>query len=184
MKTFFIFTILLTCFIGNILPNPIMEQAEEDVLKSVTIQKLSKYIEWPENVLKKDDSSPFVIGAIGRTDFDSILRTIYKDNKIKGKQVKIKKVRSIHEIFGCHVLYIAETAKKILPDIINFTRDKPILTISDTTGFAEKGVLINIVIKGNKIRFEINEKGTYNSGIKVSSMIKRFSKIIDPLKPN
>lgn len=157
------------------------EQAEESVMKAVAIEKLSRYIQWPKEILMKNSNTPFVIGVFGETKFSALLMDIYRDKTIKGKPVEIHNFSKVNQISNCHVLYILKEAKEKLKDIIKFTRNKPILTMSDTPGFAQMGVLVNIIIQKKKICFEINETGVHQSGIKVSALIMRLARIVHPL---
>ena len=56
---------------------------------------------------------------------------------------------------------------------------KGILTISDTEGFAQKGVLINLYKSGKNIKFEINKKELIDSGFTVSPYLLSLAKIVN-----
>jgi hypothetical protein len=62
--------------------------------------------------------------------------------------------------------------------ILSCTGNKPILTVSDTKGFAEKGVLINFYMMGDKIKFEINEKAVHESGLVMSYRLLNLARIV------
>ena len=70
------------------------------------------------------------------------------------------------------------------PNIIAFSKDKPILTIGDYDKYAENGVLINFYIEDNKIRFEINETALSLSGLHSSYLLLNLAKIVNPIKNN
>jgi hypothetical protein len=78
------------------------------------------------------------------------------------------------------MLFIASSAAEILSEILSNTRDKPILTVSDTNGFAAKGVLINFFLAGDKIKFEINEKAVHESGLVMSYRLLNLARIVNP----
>ena len=68
---------------------------------------------------------------------------------------------------------MCSSEKKILHKILEEVRGKPILTVGDTTGFLEAGVMMNLVEVGNKIRWEINRKPAKKAGLKMSSQLLR-----------
>ena len=123
-----------------------------------------------------------VLGVIGDSPFGTILEDIYSHQKIKNRRVEIRYLSSIEEIEGCHLLFLSESKKKELPKILSFTGEKPILTIGDTKGFADKGVLINFFHSEDKIRFEINVLAVRDSGLSMSYLLLRLAKIVNPIE--
>jgi hypothetical protein len=53
-----------------------------------------------------------------------------------------------------------------------------ILTIGDTEGFGEKGVMINFIIRDNKVRFEINPEAARRAGLTISSKLLSLATIV------
>lgn len=127
------------------------------------------------------ESREFIFGILGEHSFGEKLETYYSSRKIKDKPINIRYFKDLKNIETCDLLYISPSEIDALPQIIGITKDKPVLTIGDTRGFAEKGVLVNLFISQGKIRFEINEKAFYESGISIDSLILKVSVIINPL---
>ena len=94
--------------------------------------------------------------------------------------MKIIYISNVNEIKGCHLLFVSKSEKNELHKIISFTRDKPILTIGDAKGFVKNGGLMNFYTLDNLIRFEVNEKAVRESGLSMSYLLLRLSKIVKP----
>ncbi|UCH93035.1 MAG: YfiR family protein [Candidatus Aminicenantes bacterium] len=154
---------------------------DEYYRKAALFRVFSQYIQWPENSGMKDHSKPFVIGVIGKNPFGSILETAYsqEENKIKDKKVEIRYISKMEEIENCHILFISKSVKKELEDILAITRGKPILTIGETEGFAEKGVLFNLYVSRDEIRFEINGAALVESQLIADSQLLSVARIIN-----
>jgi hypothetical protein len=163
---------------------PLSSIEDEYYRKAALFKILSQYIQWPKNSDVNDPSKPFVIGVIGNNPFGSILETAYsrEENKIKDKKVEIRYILKKEEIESCHILFISKSIDKELEEILAITRGKPILTIGETKGFAEKGVLFNLYIKRNEIRFEINALALRESRLIPSSQLLSVAKIVGPLE--
>lgn len=172
-------TCLVSLFLVLFLPVVILAQVSEYNVKAVLLERLTLFIEWPEESAVNDTSQPFILGIIGENPFGSILEQIYSNQKIKDKKVEIRYISKINEIPGCHLLFISKSEKKALSNILSFTREKPILTIGDTKNFAERGVLINFYIFENKIRFEINELESQKSRLFMSYRLLKAAKIVN-----
>ena len=156
-------------------------QAREYVMKAVAIEKIARYVSWPEYLSMEDTTNPFIITIIGTNPFGLLLEEIYKDKKIKNKPVIINTISTTDEIKNCHILFIATSEETKISEAIHIAYEKSILTMAETEGFAEKGVLIEIGVKKNKITFIINETAMKKSGIKVSALILRLAQIVNPL---
>ncbi len=155
-------------------------QQSEYTIKAVFLEHFTRFVEWPESCGIADTSTPFVIAVIGESPFGSILDQIYTEQKIRNKKVEILYISTPDEITDYHILFISSSNKEILPEILSRTRNKPILTVSDTNGYAEEGVLINFILAGDKIKFEINEGAVHESGLVMSYRLLNLAKIVNP----
>jgi hypothetical protein len=178
-KNFLVAVILLTW-----LPISVFTTEDEYYRKTALLKSFAEYIKWPEETGMKDHSKPFIIKIIGKNPFGNILEKAYYEEKIKikGKTVEIRYISKPEEIGNCHILFISKSIDKELEEILAVTRGKPILTIGETKGFAEKGVLFNLYIRRDEIRFEINALAMRESRLIPSSQLLSVAKIVGPLE--
>jgi len=147
---------------------------DEYVYKRVFIYKIAyRFIEWPKNSKVQNPNLPFVISVIGDNPFEGKLKELEKNPKLKinGKRIEVRNIHSIEEIEGSDILFISSSEKYDVSKIIKYTHKKPILTIGETKGYLEKGVMIFFYIKGDHIRFSINKKEADACGIYISSQL-------------
>ena len=163
---------------GLLLVLSVFAQQSEYTMKAVFLEHFTRFIEWPETSGLADATTPFYVAVIGENPFGSILDQIYAEQKIKNKEVRILYVSTPAEIPHCHILFISNSHKELLPEILSRTKKKPILTVGDTKGFAEDGVLINFYLAENKIKFEINEKAVHDSGLVMSYRLLSLARIV------
>ncbi|UCH93036.1 MAG: YfiR family protein [Candidatus Aminicenantes bacterium] len=156
---------------------------DEYYRKAALFRVFSQYIRWPENSGMNDRSKPFVIGVIGENPFGSILEKAYSqmEYKIKNKHVEIRFIEKIgdEDLESCNILFLSAAVKNELEDILTITSKKPILTIAETKGFTEKGVLFNLYVCKNKFCFEINALALRESRLIVDSQVLSAARIID-----
>jgi hypothetical protein len=148
-------------------------------LKAEFIERFTRFIEWPAGSSAHDGNAPFDICIAGNNPFGEYLSELSRDIKIKNKTVRIRDVKKDEELNACHVLFIAKTESDHLPTILEKTSDIPVLTVGDTPGFAEKGVLINFYRSGNYMRFEINNTAAHRSGLRFSSRLLKLARLVD-----
>lgn len=148
--------------------------AVEYTIKSANIYKICKFTEWPGMF---DTTRPFVISVIGEIE-DGKEIVIPEDKLIGNRKIDIRKINSIDEIKDSEALFIYSSVLDSLDLIIEYVKDKPILTFSDTEGFAERGVIFNFYIEDDFIKFEINRRYAQQSHVKLNSQLFALGRII------
>lgn len=178
-------THIIAFLIGGIfLPLSLHAQpADEYTIKAVWLERFTRFIDWPKNNRVNDHRKNFTIGIIGTDPFNGKLEQVYNDQRIKNKPVTVLRLESYAEIEKCDLLFISASEADQLANILNKTWNKAILTISDTPGFGQKGVLINFYWDLEKIRFEINEKAVNDSGLYFGFRLLNAATLINRINP-
>lgn len=156
-------------------------KAEEYDLKIAMIKHFFDFIKWPPG---NSTSGQFVFGIIGDTPISEQAEKLYKQITIPEKEISVKTISNadladLAQLKECNVLIIGNIAAEQLKEILSKIEDLPILSISDTDGFAEIGVLINLFKIENKVKFEINYSAVKKSGLVFSSKLYKLARLID-----
>jgi len=169
---------LLMCITAlfQLLTFSLFAKEKDSNLKLVFIAKFLKFITWPE---AEKSSDKYHIGIIGDTPLKKVVSGAQYSFKARDKEIVIEKLGSLEKIEHLDVLFIAESEFKNLSNILAISEKKRILTVADTPGFAEKGVMINFYKKGQKLRFEINKTAVEKAGIKISSKLYKLARVIE-----
>jgi YfiR/HmsC-like len=168
-------------FIILVLAVPHLSPAQdfEYKVKAEFLERFTRFIDWPADDVLNNSDEPFCICVTGKDPFGGYLNEMASQVKIKGKPVEIHEINQlVTELPKCQILFIARSEKDHLGDILKLTQDKAILTVGDTTGFAEDGVLVNFYNSGNYIRFEVNIDRAEKSKLKFSSRLLKLARLI------
>lgn len=157
-------------------------QTNVNILKAVYLEKISRFVTWPDACMMNDINQPFIISIIGKTELSENLQLVYSQQEINKKRVIIKEIVDYKDIEGSHILFIAESEKKNIEKIVSITSRLPVLTIGETNGFSEKGILVNFFEENKKLRFEINETAVLKSQLKMSYYLLNTARITEPVK--
>jgi len=173
-----IYILFTTC---TILLNSTSSHAasKEYALKAAFIEKFPRFISWPHNNSTQEPDTVFNICVIGKNPFNGMLDKVASISTIKNNPVLVKQITVIDKISRCQILFIATTTNDRLRKILAQTKGQPILTISDTTGYAQHGVLINFYPRKNSIGFEINKRASEQSRLSISSRLLKLSRIVE-----
>jgi len=150
---------------------------EASKIKAAFIEKLTRFIEWPTDQSSPKDQS-FSICIIGKDTLDGALDQLAEITQVKGKPLAIHYLRRVEDINNCNALFISATMSSQLPAVLKHIKQRPILTIGDTTGYAAQGVMVNFFVDKGRLRFEINSQAANEAGIMVGSRVLKLARIV------
>lgn len=164
-RVFFLFVWLVT------MPDYVEASVyDENQIKAAFLYNFPKFVELPANdtltlCIIGDDSLGDAMGAL--------------DGQITaGKRLVVKRVNSVSEIASCQILFVSSSERNNLGSILNYTRQKQILTVGDTPDFSKKGGIINFYSEENHVKIEINVDAAEQAKLKISSKLLKLSRII------
>jgi hypothetical protein len=149
-------------------------QPSEYQIKAAFIFNFAKFVEWPAAALPKA-STPIIVGVIGENPFQDALEKTIKNKTVDEHPVIIMQFRSAADATNCHILFISSSEKARLPQILKQLKGRSVLTVGEMPGFTEAGGMINFVLEGTKIRFQINNDTANSVGLKISSKLLRLA---------
>jgi len=176
MKQYTIRLFLIIILFGSL--TNLFPQIKEYTLKTVFIERFTRFTKWTDDSLDIEINKPFIITVLGESPFESELDEFFSSIMIKNKKVEIHYISNINEIKNCHILFISKSERRRLKNILKHVSDKSILTIGDTEGFAEMGVIINFYMNKNKIHFEINEEALKKSGLIINYLLLHHARLV------
>jgi YfiR/HmsC-like len=145
-------------------------------VKAAYLYNFGRFIEWPGRVgpAQGGDGS-FTVCVLGQDPFGSSLDTTLAGETIGGKSVVAKRISSPQESGNCQILFLSLTEGRRLDKIIADLDKKAVLTVSDMPQFAERGGMIQFVLDGKKVRFEVNLTAAQNAGLTLSSELLKVA---------
>jgi len=152
------------------------EPTEYEV-KAAFIYNFAKFVDWPPKL--GGDAHPLRLCVLGKNPFGSALEEI-KGKAVKERKLEVALLDLAASARECDLLFISASAEKHLERIVALSRGAEVVTIGDTEGFAQQGVMINFYSENGKVRFEINLDTVRRGGLKVSSKLLILARIVDP----
>jgi hypothetical protein len=149
---------------------------EPDEVKAQFVERFTRFIEWPPQALQTKDT-PFVVCALGHSTLGARLEQVLARGTIQGHPVRVRHLGHSDPSDGCHILYIPPGEREHVGSILERLRGKPVLSVGDTAGFSEQGVIINLFLDQNSyVRFEINSAAARASGLAISARLMSLAK--------
>lgn len=139
-------------------------------LKAAFLFNFAKFVDWPENAFA-ETNSPLVIGILGQNPFGQDLEKLVQNKSIGSHPLVVETLTSAAQARSCHILFVSNSETPHLREVFGGLRKACVLTVGENERFVESGGMINFVIEGKKIRFEINDSAAKEAGLKVSSKL-------------
>ena len=154
-------------------------RADEFSIKAACIYNFIKFVKWPPDTTTVDQGREFVVGIVGLDPFGDAFAPV--ENKPVAGEGKVLRIRrfgpynSDSDYSSCHLLFIASSEMVNVERILRRTAGKPILTVGDSGRFLESGVMINLIMVDQRVRWEINLHQAENSGLQINSQVLRLA---------
>ncbi|MFC1783120.1 YfiR family protein [Planctomycetota bacterium] len=167
-------------------------------MKAVFIYNYLKYTVWPEDKVKpngKDkeqvQAEPIVVGVIGKDPFGKawkkiegkkvndrkiVIRQLGEFDKLSVKPDKSKGPYSRQDLKKCRVLFICPSEEKNLKKIIDLVKTSSVMTVGQTSGFLEKGGIVNFLLEKKKVCFEINLDAAKLAQLQIKTTVLKLAK--------
>ena len=152
--------------------------SEEQKIKVALVYKLGKFVYWPDSPLQQQNKV-FTICVLGNDPLNPAFM-ILENRKIGVLPIKIEYVeQSIDIDNGCRIAFITESKRAFLKNILQRLDNRPVLTISDSHGFAESGGIIELRQEASRIGFTINLNSARRAGLEIAAPLLELSTVIE-----
>lgn len=149
----------------------------EHRLKAVFLFNFSRFVEWPPSAFATADA-PFVIGVFGHDPFGSDLDDVARGETVNGRRLLVRRVQTVQDAAACQILFIPESERANLDEILAALTGSNTLTVSDLDGTAQRGAMIRLITDQDRIRLRINVESARAAGLIISSKLLRASEIV------
>ncbi len=143
-------------------------------VKAAFLYNLVKFVEWPA----ADGNGPIVLGILGRDAFGAIVEQVFRGKDLDGRALHIRYVVRPEELKSCQVIFISETEKERLPEILGALRDAHTLTVSEIERFAERGGMVHLTMENKKVHFEVNVDTVSRARLKISARLLQLASVV------
>ena len=162
--------LFIAAFIGLIFNGLAQQQPSEYELKAAFLFNFAKFVEWPPDAYA-DTNAPIVIGILGENVFGNNLQKIINDRKVNNRSFQFRNFDSPTDATNCQILFISASKKNDFAKIISTLHNASVLTVSETDGFLKAGGMINFLLEGNNVRFQISDEAAKKARLKISSKL-------------
>lgn len=143
-------------------------------IKAVYLYNFIKFISWPAS----ENQTEFNLCIIGDDPVNEKLLSL-NSRPVQNFNLHVAQITQANDENNCQVIFIGESEKKFVSNILSFYAEKPTLTISSVEDFVTKGGIIGFITLGNIIRFDINLKQARETQLSISSKLLELANRVE-----
>ena len=137
-------------------------------VKAAYIYNFGKFVKWPA-ASAATRTGAFTICVLGEDPVGSVIQSTLVGKLLDGKPVAIKRLQKPPDVAGCHILFIDSAQGRNLQAILAAAQEASVLTVSDMPDFSKRGGMIQFVLIGDRVRFEINVASAESASLVLAS---------------
>jgi len=148
----------------------------ETEVKAAYLLNFIKFVEWPDSAFGSPED-PYLISVVGNDSIEEALKGI-SGKTVSGRRVVVRKVPGLSSLERCHILFVGESERGKVDQVLGAVKKWPVLTVADIEGFARRGGTIGFIREENRVRFEINDESAEKAGLKLNAKLLYLGKIV------
>jgi hypothetical protein len=149
-----------------------VDPTSDTQVKAAFLYNFAMFAEWPAS------AQPLTMCIVGDTRVASALVETVRDKRLDGRVLEVKGIGSDAPMLTCDVLFISASETRRAAAVLGTLRALPILTVSDSPGFARANGIIELVVENERMHFAINTDAATRAGIRLSSRLLGLARIV------
>lgn len=138
-----------------------------NAIEAAYLLKFPPFVSW-HSALPPD---VFTICVVGSTPVTGLLHKAADGQMVEQRRVVVRPLADVSAARGCQELFVAEGDAQSVAAALAVVRGAPVLTVTNgQTDAVAKGI-VNFVLVGGHVRFEIDPAAAAASGITISSKL-------------
>jgi hypothetical protein len=130
-------------------------------------------VEYPARAGAANDV--FNVCVLGSDPFGPLLDAAFRNETINGVPLAAKRIATPEEGASCRIVFIGTTKESQVAAALNTLNAAGVLTVSDTANFTRRGGMVQFILDGNRVRFEINLAAAQRAHLTLSSQLLKLA---------
>jgi hypothetical protein len=148
---------------------------KESLIKAAFVYNFVKFVQWP-GALAIGGLTHIDICVLGNSSM-SQTGAVFRQASTPKLSLNLTSESSAGAASGhCHIVFISSSEAARLDEILAQLKTKPVLTVSDISGFADRGGMIGFTTEDNKVKLEVNPKAAAAAGLHIDAQLLEIAR--------
>ena len=145
--------------------------AQIEKMQAAFIYNFTMLVSWPSSY----QSGDFTIAVMGNSPINKELEEMAKLKKAGSQTIVVKKIASADEVGKAQIVYIPDSQKAKIGDVVSKTGSNSTLIVTESDGATDKGAIINFTLVQDKLRFELSESKASARNLKLAANLVKLA---------
>lgn len=145
------------------------QMADEYAVKAQFLANFALFTDWPAN------AGPELIVCVQGVDIPGAAASKIDGRKVGERTLVLRRLHGVDDVAACRMVFIGRGATTSASAVIAAARGKPIVTVAESEGAAQQGVMINLLLRNDKVSFEINAEAARQAGFAFSAKLLKLA---------
>jgi hypothetical protein len=152
------------------------QTATASSLRSAFLFNFAKFTQWPAEALPP--AAPLVICVLGDPAVAAELEQSARNQILEGHRIVVWKGLGEGSVQSCHMLYVAAAVERQVQASLDTVRNAPVLTVGESSLFAETGGSVQLFRENDRMRFAVNIDAVQRQKLHLSAQLLSLAKVI------
>jgi hypothetical protein len=143
-------------------------------VKAAFLYNFIKFTEWPRSAVRTGE--PFRVCTFGDDPFGGMLENTIAGDEVDGRPIAVERVTPEAVPGRCQILFVPLSQASRAAIAIRAAGTGPVLTVGESPDFLRAGGIVNFVVEGGRVRFDISVDVAAARGIRISSKLLRVAR--------
>ncbi len=150
----------------------------ESAVKASFLSKFAAFVQWPPSAFAPP-GTPLVICVQGEDAVAALAERAAYGQAAWSRPLVVRRLASVGPGSGCSVAYIAGSPAQSVGQALGALQRAPVLTVTDG-GLAKGGRgMIDFIIVGNRVSFDIDDAAAAEAGLTISSKLLSLARSVN-----
>ena len=141
----------------------------ERQIKAAYLVKFASFVEWPGASFARPDSA-LTIGVAGGDALAGQLERMAAGRSVNGHPIHVRRLHSGGNLAGVHMMFLDSSLERsAMAGMLEAARGQSLLTVCDGGDSPAPGCMINFVVAGDKLRFDVALGAVAPSRLRISA---------------
>jgi hypothetical protein len=180
LRTLSLLALAGVVWIGALGPREAHAAVNENQAKAAALYQFAHFTTWPPEAFA-DKESPLIIGVWGREPLETLLDALVRGETSQGRAILVKHCFTAADAENTHILFVSRSEMNAFARDTRSMAARPVLTVSDTESFAQRGGIVQLEIRDQRIHIVVNLAAAKRANVVLSAKLLKLAEII-PVK--
>ena len=156
-------------------PAPVLS---DSAMQALYLYNFAKFIDWPDKIFL-DKRTPIRLCLYGEKPNELRQSVAAIEGKsAHGRDVAVRRQTTLAELNDCQIVFIPDSEKRWLSEVLRVAHASSALTVSDMEGFVDSGGGVGLFMSDRQLRFDVNLNAIETAQLKVSSQLLKLARTV------